>query len=332
MTDFASVANSGDLSFALALDGKGGGTVRLLEEVSSGGSGSADAIVWMHLHHELDQEDRRLARLPGLDSAVAAALLAEETRPRCTFHEEGVILNLRGVNLNPGADPEDMVSLRLWADKDRIVSVCLRRLMAVEDLLKQVETGKGPRRADDLIAALAHRLVERMEPVLAQLGDDIDQLEEDSAAATPKELQEKVADARLVAIKLKRFIAPQRDALHSFYQGQAAWVGKAAKRRVQEAIDRVTRYAETLDNVRERASILQDQLMFQRGEVMNRQLFILSIVAAIFLPLSFLAGLLGMNVAGIPGAESPTAFVAVCAGMAAFGGLLLWIFRRLKWI
>jgi zinc transporter len=61
-------------------------------------------------------------------------------------------------------------------------------------------------------------------------------------------------------------------------------------------------------------------------------MYILSVIAAVFLPLGFLTGLLGINVAGLPGAETPWAFAAVCAILAVLAGLELWLLRRLKWI
>ena len=86
-----------------------------------------------------------------------------------------------------------------------------------------------------------------------------------------------------------------------------------------------------LDAVRERAHIINDEVTNQLTERLNKNMYALSVIAAIFLPLGFLTGLLGINIAGIPGAENPAAFAIFCAmlGMLVIAQILL--FRKLKW-
>ena len=60
-------------------------------------------------------------------------------------------------------------------------------------------------------------------------------------------------------------------------------------------------------------------------------MYLLSIVAAIFMPLGFLTGLLGINVAGIPGTETHWAFAAVCTILLLLAGVQVWIFHKMKW-
>jgi zinc transporter len=101
---------------------------------------------------------------------------------------------------------------------------------------------------------------------------------------------------------------------------------------LREVADRITRYIEELEEVRERAAVLQDELLNQLTEAANRTIYLLTIVAAVMLPLSFITGLLGINVGGMPGEGSPSAFWIVCLLLVAFGLGEVWVFRRLKWI
>jgi zinc transporter len=78
--------------------------------------------------------------------------------------------------------------------------------------------------------------------------------------------------------------------------------------------------------------VLQDQLTDQRAEEMNRNMMVLSVVAAIFLPLGFLTGLFGINVGGMPGVDNPVAFWLVAAGCGLIGLALLILFRMKKWL
>ena len=129
---------------------------------------------------------------------------------------------------------------------------------------------------------------------------------------------------------LRRFMFPQRDALSTLEIEEVVWLTQRDRSRLREATERVTRLGEDLDAIRDRAQVVRDQVVDIRAEAMNRQMLVLSVVAAIFLPLGLLTGLLGINVGGVPGEGVPWAFWAVCALLVAICGGQIWLFRKLK--
>jgi len=266
-----------------------------------------------------------------IDDVVAASVTAQDTRPRCVRHDGGVLLNLRGVNLNPDADPEDMVSVRLWITKKVIVSVRIRRLLAVVGLSEMIESGDGPTSIAAFLAHLTAGLTEKIDPVIMGMTDRVDDLETESLEKSSG-LRGELARIRRRTIILRRYIAPQREALTALAAVRDGIVDDEAATTMRETVDRVTRMVEELDAVRERCAILNDQLTDQRAEEMNNRLMVLSVAAAIFLPLGFLTGLLGVNIAGLPGVETPWAFTAFCVMLTAIGvGLVVW-FRAQDWL
>jgi len=316
-----------------SLDGDGGAQAADLYDQGSVNAGSNGfEFVWIQLQRENADAIGWLETGSGLDGFIREALTAEDTRPRCTVHGDGAIINLRGVNLHEGADPEDMISIRLWVEKRRVIGVWRRPLYAVADLMASLERGVAPASPGDLVAKLALRLVDRMEPTVADLHEQIDAMEDvlDDPDATFSRAA--LADLRRQAIILRRFIAPQRDALNTLAIEDLDWLTERDRSRIREAGDKTTRVAEELESVRERAAIVHDQLLERRAEQMNRYTLLLSVVAAIFLPLGLLTGLLGINVGGMPGADSPWAFWAVTAGLMVIGFLLLAFFKKLKLI
>ena len=98
--------------------------------------------------------------------------------------------------------------------------------------------------------------------------------------------------------------------------------------RLREATERLTRFGEELDALRDRSKVMHDQIADARAELLNRNMMVLSAVTAIFLPLGLITGLLGINVGGIPGANNSAAFLIVSALLLllALGQLVL--FRR----
>lgn len=314
---------------ALVMDGEGnavevpaaGRTLAALEPASG--------FVWVAVDLSSD-EGLRWLEGAGLDPLAFAALTAGETRPRCTVHGDMVLMNLRGVNLNPGAEPQDMVSLRLCVAPKSIVTCRKRLLVAVEDVMGGMEPGRAPLTQGHLIARIALRLAERAEPVVARLNERLDALEEAADKRPGPEMRSRLAEVRRVSSVLRRFMFPQRDALSTLEIEEPVWLTSRDRARVREATERVSRLAEDLDAIRDRAQVVRDEVLDVRAEAMNRQMLVLAVVAAIFLPLSLVTGLLGINVGGIPGAGHPLAFWAVCGLLLAIAGFEIWLFRRLR--
>jgi zinc transporter len=310
-------------------DGRGGGERCDWHRLA--GWEPAQGRLWVHLNRETGHAQTWLREESGLDPVVVDALLDETTRPRCVPMDTGVMLFLRGVNLNPGADPEDMVSIRLWVENDRVISTRMRRLLSVNDLCEALEAGRGPVDVGDFIAMLADRLTSRMGSVVADVDDQVDQLQEQVLETERGQLRIELTRLRREIIVLRRYLAPQRDALARLTQLKLEWLGTDDMLRVREEADRVTRYVEDLDAARERAAVTQEELNNRLSEQLNSRMYVLSIVAAVFLPLGFLTGLLGINVGGIPFAENPWGFLAVVVALLGVVALELLVFRWRRW-
>jgi zinc transporter len=325
-----------ELICAYRLDGYGGG--ELLDWSGVNNATPDGGPIWVHLDAAHEITDAWLREHSGLDTFVIDGLLASETRPRCDVHNNGILLNLRGVNLDPGAEPEDMVSIRIWIDEHRVISTRLRRLLAVEDVREQLAAGKGPVSTGHLVARLSARLTERMAPVIEDLSEQVADLEDQliendgGGQVNLRAVRNRLNGLRRLAISLRRYIAPQREALNRMSQQEETWLDNRVRGRLRETVDRVTRITEELDEVRERSAVVQDELANRIAQRMERTMYVLTIVATIMLPLGFLTGLLGINVGGIPGAETSWAFWAVSGGLAVVIVVEVLLFKRLKWL
>ncbi|MFP4312945.1 MAG: zinc transporter ZntB [Alphaproteobacteria bacterium] len=315
---------------AFAIKGEGGGQVLEGDAISK--TIKADQLAWVHLDGNHPDTKTWLEReVSYLDNLIIEALLEQNTRPRMIEYDQGALLILRGVNLNEDAEPEDMISIRLWIDASRIISVRLRPLKAVQDLWKKLENGAGPKNSGEFIGALSGRLFERMEPVFTDLDARLDDIEEEVMECPDKHLRAAITDIRKQAIIFRRYIAPQKDAIAQLRNSDLPWLEQNHKRKLQENLDRVTRYVEDLDTIRERAQIVKDELANALADKMNKNMYVLTIVAAIFLPLGFLTGLLGINVGGIPGAEYDGAFFVFSGILLSIVAVQILTFKLLKW-
>ena len=167
------MADETGLICAYRFDGRGGGEALGWETLPD----AADAAnTWVHIHMDDERAQNWLRDESGIPAVAAEALLYDETRPRCTSIGDGLLLNLRGVNMNPGADPEDMVSIRLYLDKDRIISARRRKLATIADMRDRLDAGNGPRNSGDFLLDVTSHLLDRMGPIIADLDDAIDAL------------------------------------------------------------------------------------------------------------------------------------------------------------
>jgi zinc transporter len=158
------------------------------------------------------------------------------------------------------------------------------------------------------------------------------ELEEAVLTKESHELRPMLASIRRDAIYLRRYMAPQREAIARLQSEKISWLADEDRVRLREVYDRLTRYLEDLDAARERAAVTQEELISRLSEQMDNRMYVLSIVAAIFLPLGFLTGLLGINVGGIPGAEYKASFAVFCMLLVGLIIVEIIIFRRKKWM
>lgn len=292
----------------------------------------ADQPAWVHLDANSDEALGWLeASIGYLDHLVVRGLMAMETRPRMTQIGEGALIVLRGINLAEGAEPEDMVSIRLYIDPHRIISVRLRPVKSAEDIARKIDRQTGPRDAGALLSELIGRLSERMQPVLTELDEQIDEIETMLIESENPDLRADLVGLRKQAILFRRHMAPMRDVVAGLQISDFEWLSPKHRRELTESQNHLTRYVEDLDAIRERAQIIKDELAATRADRMNRQMFILSVISAIFLPLGFVTGLLGINVGGMPGADNQAAFWITCLALfvAALG--IIAVLKRNRW-
>lgn len=260
-------------------------------------------------------------------------MLEEETRPRIVSLNSGLIAILRGVNFNPGDDPHDMVALRLYVTNDQLITVRHRALLTARDMQSELLEKKcGAKTVPELFVRLTERLTERMNSQVINLDEMLDDIEENLEDTHSPESRQKLNQVRQIAVRLRRYISPQREALSRIQIERPSWLDPVLGNQLRESSDKLQRYIEDLDATRDRAVVIRDEISNRLSDAMNKRMYALSIIAGIFLPLSFLTGLLGINVGGMPGVENSLAFWITCLLLLFVLGLEYVIFRRLKWI
>ena len=292
--------------FAIQVSAAGKATKCEIKSALSTRSG----FVWVHLNTNNEHAQEWLTSTAKLDDYLVDALTATETRPRCEQFGDGALLNLRGRSDDDLTSSDPLASVRIWAIGRRVISVTRKKLVAIDAVEKCVEAGQvlDP---GDLIAEFATAITSDLDPHVAELGDDLDECETQLDTDKVFELRRTVTRVRSQSIGYRRFLAPQRAALEKLATLPVGWLGDDDRLHLSAAADRAARMAEELESIRERAALTHEALTDLRAEQLDQRGLIIAIAAMIFLPLTFLTGLYGMNVRGLWLADKPWAFDAI---------------------
>ncbi|MEP4371742.1 MAG: zinc transporter ZntB [Alloalcanivorax venustensis] len=319
------MANAPWVKLALQLNGAGGATpISLSEPLPSQG-----APLWIHLDYTFDEAYAWLESRLDVPNTVVEALFATDTRPRAADVGGGLLIYLRGVNLAPGARPEDMIAVRLWIRNGLIISTQKRQLLTLSEIATELEQGEGARTPSDLVKRLVDGLIWRMEDVIERIEDQVGDCAEMLESKPDKALTHEISRLRRRVVTLRRYLAPQREAIARLQND--ARIDREDAEIIREAGERLQRLLEDLDAARDHATLLQEEVFSVQNEAINDRMYLLAIISALFLPLAFLTGLFAINVGGLPGLDDPNAFWWFSGSLVVIAtGILVWMARR-RW-
>ena len=320
------------LLFGRVMDGKGGARLIGWDEAQGWTPQSADEVLWLHLRRDFAGTRLWLENELRMPEPTAELLTSDQTRPRAFREDDTLVATLRGINFNPGAEPEDMISMQLWSDGQRLITLRRAPMQTPREVMGMLDRGDGPLDAGATITLLAELLITRMSQSIVDMNQVLDDLEDEDPEKDPEGMLKRISTIRRNCLSLKRHMAPQHEALEQISRDSPDWFEEEDRREIAESIARLRRYLDDIDISKESAVVLQDELRARSLASSEHATYMLTIVAGIFLPLSFLTGLLGINVGGMPGADNPEAFwVVVTACLAVFVTLIV-VFRRLRWL
>ncbi len=315
-----------DVIYGLTLDGKGG-----MQPLAAGSEIPGDKPGWLHLDYGNPEAARWLLQTPLLNEAAKESLLGQSNRPKLVRMGETVLLILRGINHNKDHRPEEMVALRIFITPDLIISSRRRALLSEQDVYGQLQLGGGADTPADWLVEICDALTDRAGEFVEELHDKILDLEE-MVLMRDLPANGRLALIRKQLIMIRRYLSPQRDLVARLANEKISWLDEDDRRRLLDIADRLRRWLDDLDAGVARTAVLADEINNLMAEATNRRAYQMSVMALLFLPASFLTGLFGINLGGIPGAESPTAFWVFCGSLVALAtGLAVWLKHRRWW-
>lgn len=304
----------------------GNGAIALREE---------ECCFWQNMDYKDSETAGRLLQDYELDPTVVEALCDEDTRPRFFVQGNGMAMILRAVNLTSGTEDDDMISLRIWVDEDKIITLEHHNLKAIEDAMHHIEIMKGIKTPTQCFLKIATKLADDIAEVSLDINDRTDDLESeviDLDNLSDFELRGKLSSLRREIIDIRRYLAPQKDVFQNLQNEKIPFINNKNKAIVREISNSIIKAIEDLDYAKDHIAVYHEELQSKVSVNLSRTMYMMSIVTVIFLPLTLITGLLGINVSGIPFAESEYAFAAVCGIMVVICIILIMIMRKLRWL
>lgn len=291
-----------------------------------------EGFIWLHIDQNSSLAINYFEQESNIPRFIVSELLSEDTRPRVIDYMDGVILILRSLNMNKGEEYEDMISLNILIENNRIITMRSDKLQVIQNIGESIQNNKGPRSQGDLLNEIVAGITSGIREYILELEESVERFEDEILNDENDNIQNELRETRRNVIQISKYLNPQKGALYDFDMQKYAWLDYDQRSHFNENIEKTFRAIDELIIIKERAALLQEELNNSSRERMNQTLYVLSIVGAIFLPLSFLVGLFGINVGGIPGSKSGIAFGVFCLMMLILGIIEFLLFKKNKWI
>lgn len=260
-------------------------------------------------------------------------ILNDDVRPKQELYDEVLFTVFKAVNLNPGQEALDTINLNIFLSKKFIVTTHNMPLKTIDKILKRISTNKSilEKQTDNFYYALLDGVVDRYFDILDELEEELLFVEDKVFSNSLSDVQEDIFKIKKKIAYSKRSINPKRDALRSLVYEDFPQLSKEVQLHLRDVLDHVLRISESLDSQKELISGLMDSYMTQISNKMNEVMKLMSIIATIMLPLSFLTGLFGMNFENMPGLSYGVhGFWVLVVFMILLSALIILAFKRSK--
>ena len=285
---------------------------------------------WLHLDYAHPDTKLWLLEESNLPKEICYGFLDVHSSNSLIINEKGFFFIFRALNLNEGESKEDMISLHMWVENGRIITMRKQKVKGIDEIKNKVINSKKPIIPKKIFLDILETLTENTSNYIFELYENIDDIDEVLIEKFTKGLRYRISDLRKKVIELRRFILPQKTVLENLYKENIFNNGE--KFHLKNILGHNVKIVDDLNSLKDRANVCQEEFNGRISDQMTRTMYVLTILSTIFLPLNFIAGLLGVNVAGIPGADYPNAFGVVCIIVIIIGIIEYLWFKKKRYL
>jgi len=293
-------------------------------------------VTWINVSglHQVDVLEK-LGECYGLHPLVMEDILNTDQRPKMEDYGEYIYIVVKMIFTSDQAREIVTEQISLILGPNFVFSFQEMEGDVFNPIRERIRSGKGRLRkmkADYLAYSLLDAIVDNYFVVLEKIGERIASLEEElTTDSTPLTLRE-IHDLKREMIFLRKSVWPVREVISSLERGESSLIQESTGIYLRDVYDHTVQVIDTVESFRDMLSGMLDIYLSTISNRMNAVMKALTIIATIFMPLTFIAGLYGMNFKNMPELEWPWGYPSILSIMVAIGVSMLVYFKRKKWL
>ncbi|MCF4164553.1 hypothetical protein L2U69_02685 [Zavarzinia compransoris] len=291
---------------------------------------SPEGFVWLHLDLSVRRTREWIAQAERIPEDLRHELGASDVRTRLEQHNGFLFGVFTDMLYDIDPDLTEISTVRILGSDRLVISARRHPSRTMDRMRRALYDGLKVRGPADLVVTMLHNLAETVEMAVVELIVGLDDIEDRLLEGRKSSAREDLGAVRRFAVRLHRHLALKRRAVFQVCARPPAFFDDEDAADLRDAIEQLGAVVDDLVSAQERAKLLYEEMAAQQAEQANRNLLILSVLTAVFLPMTLVTGIFGMNVAGLPGLVSPHAFWWTMLGMGAVGVLAFFGLRRLN--
>jgi zinc transporter len=295
-----------------------------LEALDSLQNASPDtAFLWLHFNLAHTASVKWLHQNVTLSDQFYESLKDGSRSTRVELDDDTLVAVVNDVSYDFAFEPADISTLWLSVAPKLVVSARLQPLLSIDRLRDSVKRGSRLRSSVALLVHLMHDQGDVLINIVRSTTTRVDDIEDHLLAGRLETKRANLGALRRLLVRLQRLLAPEPAALFRLLRTPPHWIDEEDLQDLRQSTEEFNVALSDMAALQERIKLLQEEIAGRVAEANNRSLFVLTIVTVLALPINIIAGLLGMNVGGIPLADSPHGFwivVAIIITITAIAG------------
>ena len=317
---------------AYVLDGKGGAEKiepnDVKKELKKG------KAVWVHLNLAYFNSENRNQEFPYINKWVFDNLICSDIHgSKIRIYQNRLLLILKTLRSSSGMLSDDFDVLRIYLKGNLIITASMKSGVDFSETNRRFNSQNGPKEAIEVLLYILESILDNIVHSIDSVEDMVNDVEEKIVIGKVQDSHYPLLSKLLRhVIVIRRFIIPEREIVDILVRQGGQFLSPEMERRFRDNFDRNRRIIEEVDLTEKRIRLNQDFLSHLEDRKTQRNTYMLSIVSGVFLPLSYVASVFGMNLSGIPLSEYQFGFLLVNIIMVIIGIFIWFLFKRLKWV
>jgi zinc transporter len=282
-------------------------------------------FLWLHFNLGHNAAERWLGAHSRLPEAFFETLKDGVRTTRIERADDALVAVINDVHFDFSFEPSDLSTLWIGVTDRLVVSARLHPLRSVDKLRAALRQGDRLRSPVELLERLLRHQADVLVDIVRGVTAKVDAVEDDLLAGKLRHQRTRLGALRRLLVRLQRLLAPEPGALFRLLQHPPAWVTATDVQELRQSTEEFSAVLQDMASLQERIRLVQEEIAAEVNERNSRSLFTLTVVTVLALPINLIAGLLGMNVGGVPLAQHAHGFwivVAIAAGITFVAGRL----------